>query len=214
LVRRLIDERMVEVYNKLREDIDKRFMVLEENLAQRNIDERTVRTLINHQFNKLHTVVMEEISRVRSEIETLAKQGVDPELVRQMVEEGFNKLLDEVRQFINQRVMHLVDVINERSNEIRDILDLVSEVLKHEVAFEEEITKLRSELRRILDEEYLEELAYRALIKHGIIRKRRRRWGWVAVGLGILIAIVIGLLINPILTVVVLFIVFVILMRW
>ena len=214
MVRRLIDERMVEVYNKLREDIDKRFMVLEENLAQRNIDERTVRTLINHQFNKLHTVVMEEISRVRSEIETLAKQGVDPELVRQMVEEGFNKLLDEVRQFINQRVMHLVDVINERSNEIRDILDLVSEVLKHEVAFEEEITKLRSELRRILDEEYLEELAYRALIKHGIIRKRRRRWGWVAVGLGILIAIAIGLLINPILTVVVLFIVFVILMRW
>jgi uncharacterized membrane protein YgaE (UPF0421/DUF939 family) len=52
------------------------------------------------------------------------------------------------------------------------------------------------------------------LVKRGILKKKRRKWGWVAVGLGILIAIVVGFLINPILTAVVLFIVFVILLRW
>jgi hypothetical protein len=66
----------------------------------------------------------------------------------------------------------------------------------------------------MLSEERIEELIYRVLVKRGLIRKRRRRWVLPIVGLSILIAIAIGLLINPILTVVVLFIVFVILMRW
>jgi predicted house-cleaning noncanonical NTP pyrophosphatase (MazG superfamily) len=110
--------------------------------------------------------------------------------------------------------MHVLSVIDEQNSSIKDILDLVSALLESEVKSEEMLEKLRSEIRKYLNEEYLEELAYRALVKHGIIRKRRRRWGWVAVGLGIPIAIVVGLLINPAITFVILAIVFVVLMRW
>jgi len=82
--------------------------------------------------------------------------------------------------------------------------------LRHELTFEEELGKLRS----ALDEERLEETFYRMLVKRGILKKKRRKWVLPVVGLGILTAIVIGFLINPILTAVVLFIVFVILLRW
>jgi predicted membrane metal-binding protein len=66
----------------------------------------------------------------------------------------------------------------------------------------------------MLSEERIEELIYRVLIRRGLIRRRKRKWVWIAVGLGILAAIIVGLVINPIITLVILFITFVILMRW
>jgi len=214
LVRRLIDERSTEIYSRLKEDMDRRFAALEERLAQRNIDERSIRALVRafvgQEFSRLHSIVMEEITRVRGEVEALARQGVDVEVIKRLVEDAYGKVLDDVKRILDQRIAHIISVIDERSNEVRDALDLVNEILRSEIEFGEKI----EEVRRLLDEERLEELLYRVLVKRGLIRKRKRRWVLPIVGLGILIAIAIGLLINPILTVVVLFIVFVILMRW
>jgi len=87
----------------------------------------------------------------------------------------------------------------------------VNEVLKIVIEDEERV----AEIKNALSEERLEELLYRVLVKRGIIRQRKRRkLVPVIAGLGVLTAIVAGFLINPILTAVVLFIVFVILMRW
>jgi len=55
---------------------------------------------------------------------------------------------------------------------------------------------------------------YRVLVRKGILKRRRRKWVPLIVGLGILAAIVTGLLLSPIVTLVILFIVFVVLMRW
>jgi len=202
---------MVEVYNRLKEDMDRRFAALEENLAQRNIDEKAIRSLVKAMVGsetaKMHSIVMEEIARVE---EKLKKHGIDAELVKQIVNEIQSRLLNDVKQLLDQRTAHIISVIDEQSSSIKDILDLVNEVLKIVIEDEERV----AEIKNALSEERLEELLYRVLVKRGIIRRRKRKWGWVAVGLGILIAIVTGFLINPILTVVVLFIVFVILMRW
>jgi len=209
LVEELVNERIVEAYNKLREDMDKRFAALEEHF-----DERTIRSLrslvkamVDSEAAKMHNIVMEEIARVE---EKLKKHGIDAELVKQIVNEIQSRLLNDIKQLLDQRIAHIISVIDEQGNEVRDALDLINEILRSEIEFGEKI----EEVRRLLDEERLEELLYRVLVKRGLIRKRRRRWGWVAVGLGILIAIVTGFLINPILTAVVLFIVFVVLMRW
>jgi hypothetical protein len=106
--------------------------------------------------------------------------------------------------------MHLASVIDERFGEVRDLLDLTSEILRAEVETEETL----SELRNLLDEEHLEELIYRVLVRKGVLKRRRRKWVPLIVGLGILAAIVTGLLLSPIVTLVILFIVFVVLMRW
>ena len=202
---------MVEVYNRLKEDMDRRFAALEENLAQRNIDEKAIRSLVKAMVGsetaKMHSIVMEEIARVE---EKLKKHGIDAELVKQIVNEIQSRLLNDVKQLLDQRTAHIISVIDEQSSSIKDILDLVNEVLKIVIEDEERVV----EIKNALSEERLEELLYRVLVKRGIIRRKRRRWGWVAVGLGILIALVTGFLINPILTAVVLFIIFVVLMRW
>ena len=218
MVRQLIDERLIEIYGRLKEDMDRRFAALEERLAQRNIDERSIRALVRafvgQEFSRLHSVVMEEITRVRGEVEALARQGVDAEAIKRLVEDAYGKVLDDVKRILDQRIAHIISVIDEQGNEVRDALDLINEVLKLEVEFEEKIEKLRSEVRRTLSEEAIEEYVYRVLVRKGILRKRRRRWVLPVVGLGILAAVATGFLINPAITFVILAIVFVVLMRW
>jgi hypothetical protein len=177
-------------------------------LRKNGVDEKVIRATARAiAAQEAAKIVERKIAELRNEIERL---GIDAETVKKLVDELYGKLINDVKQMLDQRIMHILGEIDEQTNSIRDVLDLVSEILRHELTFEEELGKLRS----ALSEERLEEIFYRMLVKRGILKKKRRKWGWVAVGLGILIAIVIGLLINPILTVVVLFIVFVILMRW
>jgi len=136
----------------------------------------------------------------------LSKRGVDAETIRQVVNEEFSRVINE----LDRRFMHVLSTIDEQSSSIKDILDLVNEVLKIVIEDEERV----AEIKNALSEERLEELLYRVLVKRGIIRQRKRRkLVPVIAGLGVLTAIVTGFLINPILTAVVLFIVFVILMR-
>jgi DNA polymerase III gamma/tau subunit len=182
------------------------------------MDEKTVKSIVKamvgSEVARLHSIVMEEINEVKAKVEELSRRGVDVETIRQVIGEVQSKLLDSVKQIIDQRVMHLAQIIEEKSNDVKDVLDLVNELLKAETKFEEELAKLRAEIRRLLDEEALEELLYRALVKHGVIRRRRRKWAPLIAGLGILAAIIAGLIINPIITLVILFITFAILMRW
>ena len=211
----MIEERAVEIYNRLRDELRRDFeRLVDEYLDRSNVDERTVksiaRAVAGQEFAKLHNIVMEEITRVRGEIEELGRQGVDAELVRKLIDEVYGKLLDDIKQIIDQRIMHLVDAMNEVSNVNKDVLDLVNEILKAEVEFREEFERLKS----LLDEERIEEYLYRVLVKKGILKRRRRKWGWVAAGLSVLAAIIAGFLINPIATLVILFIVFAILLRW
>jgi hypothetical protein len=215
----LIEERAVEIYNRLRDELRRDFeRLVDEYLGRSNVDEKTVksiaRAVASQEFARLHGIVMEEISRLKSEVEELGRQGVDAELVRKLIDEVYNKLLDDVRQIIDQRIMHLVDAMNEVSNVNKDVLDLVNEILKAEVAFEEELGRLRSEIRGMFSEERIEEALYRTLVKRGIIRQRRRRWTPLIAGLSILAAIIAGFIINPIATLVILFIAIVVLLRW
>jgi len=192
---------MVEVYDDLKDKMQRSFEELAVQLEKRGgIDEKAVKALVK-------VLVGKELEKFRGEIEErLSRLGLDRETINQVINEVVNKLLSD----LDRRFMHLASVIDERFGEVRDLLDLTSEILRAEVETEETL----SELRNMLSEERIEELIYRVLVKRGLIRKRRRRWVLPIVGLSILIAIAIGLLINPILTVVVLFIVFVILMRW
>jgi len=211
----LIEERAVEIYNRLRDELRRDFeRLVDEYLGRSNVDEKTVksiaRAVAGQEFAKLHSIVMEEITRVRGEIEELGRQGIDAELVRKLIDEVYNKLLNDIKQIIDQRIMHLVDTMNEVSNVNKDVLDLVNEILKAEVEFREEFERLR----RLLDEEHLEELLYRTLIRRGIIRKRHRTWVPLIAGLSVLAAIIAGFVINPIVTFVIMAIVFVILLRW
>ena len=184
----------------------------EERIAQKfNVDEKSVRALVKafvgQEFAKLHSVVMEEIARVRAEFEErLARLGLDAEAIRRVIDEVQSRLLSE----LDRRFMHMLDAINEVSNVNRDVLDIVNEVLKLEAESKERIEKLES----LLDEERLEELLYRALIRRGVIRQRRRRWAPLIAGLSVLAAIIAGFIINPIATLVILFIAIVILLRW
>jgi translation elongation factor EF-G len=192
----------------------------EERIAQKfNVDEKSVRALVKafvgQEFARLHGIVMEEIARVRAEFEErLSRLGIDAEAIRRIVDEVYGRLLNDVKQLLDQRIMHVLDTINEQSSSIRDVLDLVNEILKAEAAFEEELARFRAEVRKYLNEEYLEELLYRALIRRGVIRQRRRRWAPLIAGLGVLAAVIAGFIINPIATLVILFITFAILMRW
>jgi len=211
----LIEERAVEIYNRLRDELRRDFeRLVDEYLGRSNVDEKTVksiaRAVAGQEFARLHGIVMEEISRLKSEVEELGKQGVDAELVRKLIDEVYSKLLNDIKQVIDQRIMHVLDAINEQSSSIRDVLDLVNEILKAEVETEEALSKLRN----LLDEEHLEELFYRVLIRRGIIRQRRRRWAPLIAGLSVLAAIIAGFIINPIVTFVIIAIAIVILLRW
>jgi Flp pilus assembly protein TadB len=202
---------MVEIYNKLREDIDKRFMALEEDLAQRSIDERSVRALVKamvgSEVARVHSVVMEEFDRLKAKVEEeLSKRGVDAETIRQAVNEEFSRVINE----LDRRFMHVLSAIDEQVNDIRDAMDLINEVLKIVIEDEERVT----EIKNMLSEEALEERFYRILVRKGVLKRRRRKWVPLIVGLGIMAAIVTGLLLSPIVTLVILFIVFVVLMRW
>jgi len=209
----------VELYHRLRDELRREFERLVDEYLNKNIDERTVKSIAKAtaaaEVARLHNVVREELDEFKAEVEErLARLGLDAEAVRKLVDEVYNKLLSDLSGIIDRRIMHVLSVIDEQNSSIKDILDLVNALLESEVKSEEILEKLRSEIRKYLNEEYLEELAYRALVKHGIIRKRRRRWVWVAAGLGIPIAIAVGFLINPAITFVILAIVFVVLMRW
>jgi len=186
-----------------------------EELSKNKIDERVVKSAAKAvaaaEVARLRSIVMEEFNEFKAKVEEeLSKRGVDVEVIRRLVDEVRNSLLGE----FDKRVLHLVDVIDEVGNVNKDILDLINEVLKTVVEDEEKIEELRNELRSLLDEERIEELLYKALMKHGVIKRRRRKWTPLIAGLGVLAAIVTGLLVNPIATLVILFIVFVILMRW
>jgi DNA-binding FrmR family transcriptional regulator len=199
------------VMNRVRQELE----AFAERVAERlNLDEKSIRTLVravvSQEIARIDSTIMENISTLKAEVEELSKQGVDAETIRRMIEERFGRLLGEIKQLLDQRTMHLIDVINEISAVNKDVLDLVSEILRHELTFEEELGKLRS----ALDEERLEEIFYRMLVRKGVLKRRRRKWVPLVVGLGILAAIVTGLLLSPIVTLVILFIVFVVLMRW
>jgi CRISPR/Cas system-associated protein Csx1 len=153
---------------------------------------------------------MAEMDKFRAEVKALARQGVDVEVIKRLVEDAYGKVLDDVKRILDQRIAHIISVIDEQGNEVRDALDLINEILRSEIEIGEKI----EELRNMLSEEKIEELLYKALIKHGVIKRRRRRWAPLIAGLSILAAIIVGLVVNPIATLVILFITFVILMRW
>jgi len=201
----------VELYHRLRDELRREFERLVDEYLNKNIDERTVKSIAKAiaaaEVARLHNVVREELDEFKAEVEErLSRLGLDRETINQIINEVVNKLLSD----LDRRFMHLVSVIDERFGEVRDLLDLTSEILRAEVETEETLSKLKN----MLDEEHLEELIHRVLVKRGLIRRRKRKWVWVAVGLGILAAIIVGLVVNPIITLVILFITFVILMRW
>ena len=203
-IEQLIEDKAVEIYNRLRDELRRDFeRLVDEYLGRSNVDERVIASMVK-------AIVGKEIARLKAEVEELGRQGVDAELVRKLIDEVYNRLLNDVRQIIDQRIMHLVDSMNEVSNVNKDVLDLVNEILKAEVEFREEFERLRG----LLDEEHLEELLYRVLIRRGIIRKRHRTWVPLIAGLSVLAAIIAGFVINPIVTFVIMAIVFVILLRW
>jgi len=216
LVEQLVDERLVEVYGRLREEVRRSFYdLIDEYMSKgRGVDESTVKAIVNKEVTRLYSIVTKDILKLKAEFEErLSRLGVD-ETIRRMIEERFDKLLGEIKQLLDQRTMHLVDAINEVNNINKDVLDLISGLLRAEAEFEEELVKLRNEIRSVLSEDALEEHLYRALIKHGIIRRRKRKWAPIIAGLSVLAAVIAGFIINPIATLVILFIVFVILLRW
>ncbi|PLC67922.1 hypothetical protein B7L70_06205 [Vulcanisaeta sp. EB80] len=208
----MIEERAVEIYNRLRDELRRDFeRLVDEYLGRSNVDEKTVksiaRAVAGQEFARLHGIVREELDEFRAEVEEeLNKHGVDAETIKRIVGEVQNKLLSE----LDKRFMHVLSVINEQSSSIRDVLDLVNEILKAEVETEEALSKLRN----LLDEEHLEELLYRVLIRRGIIRQRKRKWAPIIAGLSVLAAIIAGFIVNPIATLVILFIAIVVLLRW
>ncbi|WP_143615307.1 hypothetical protein [Thermoproteus sp. CP80] len=201
MVERLVNERMVEVYDDLKDKMQRSFEELVEQLEKRSrIDEKAIKALVK-------VLVGKELEKFRGEIEErLSRLGLDRETINQVINEVVNKLLSD----LDRRFMHLASVIDERFGEVRDLLDLTSEILRAEVETEETLSKLKN----MLDEEHLEELIYRVLVRKGVLKRRRRKWVPLVVGLGIMTAIVTGLLLSPIVTLVILFIVFVVLMRW
>ncbi len=181
--------------------------LVDEYLGRSNVDEKVITSMVK-------AIVGKEIARLKAEVEELGKQGVDAELVRKLIDEVYDKLLNDVKQLLDQRIMHVLGTINEQSNSIKDVLDLVNEILKTETAFEEELLKLRDEVRKHLSEEGLEEVIYKTMIRRGIIRKRHRRWVLPVVGLGISAAIVAGFIINPVVTFVTIAMTIAVLLRW
>ena len=202
----------VEIYNRVKEDVAKWLEHVVDELRKNGVDEKVIRATARAiAAQEAAKIVERKIAEFRNEIEEkLSRLGFDAASIRELVNELYGKLINDVRQIIDQRIMHILGEIDEQTNSIRDVLDLVSEILRHELTFEEELGKLKS----ALDEERLEEIFYRMLVKRGILKKKRRKWVLPVVGLGILASVATGFLINPILTAVVLFIVFVILLRW
>ena len=210
---------MVELHHRIMDRVRRELEAFEERVAQRGVDEETARSIARavagQEFARLHGIVREELDEFRAEVEErLSKYGIDAETIRRIVDEVYGRLLTDVKQLLDQRIMHVLDAINEQSSSIRDVLDLVNEILKAEVAFEEELLKLRDEVRKHLNEEGLEEMIYKTMIRRGIIRKRHRKWVLPIAGLVVLGAIIAGLIINPILTIVIIAIAIVILLRW
>jgi hypothetical protein len=210
-IEELIEELHVELYHRLRDELRREFERLVDEYLNKNIDERTVKSIAKAtaaaEVARLHNVVREELDEFKAEIEErLSSLGLDRETINQVINEVVNKLLSD----LDRRFMHLASVIDERFGEVRDLLDLTSEILRIEIETEEELDRLKS----LLDEERIEEYLYRVLVRKGILKRRRRKWVPLIVGLGILAAIVTGLLLSPIVTLVILFIVFVVLMRW
>jgi len=202
---------LVELHHRIMDRVRRELEAFEERVAQRGVDEKTARSIARavagQEFARLHGIVREELNEFRAEVEEeLNKRGVDAETIKRIVGEVQNKLLSE----LDKRFMHVLSVINEQSSSIRDVLDLVNEILKAEVETEEALSKLRN----LLDEEHLEELFYRVLIRRGIIRQRKRKWAPIIAGLGVLAAIIAGFIVNPIATLVILFIAIVVLLRW
>jgi hypothetical protein len=213
LVKRLVDERLVGLRDHVIDLVRRELEAFEERVAERlNLDERVVRStakaIAAAEVTKLHNIVMEEFNEFKAKVEEeLNKRGVDAETIRQVVNEEFSRVINE----LDRRFMHILSAIDEQANDIRDAMDLINEVLKIVIEDEERVT----EIKNMLSEEALEERFYRMLVRKGVLRKRRRRkWVPLIVGLGILAAIVTGLLLSPIVTLVILFIVFVVLMRW
>jgi flagellar motility protein MotE (MotC chaperone) len=208
----------VEIYNKVKEDVEKWFEHVIDELRRNSVDEKAVKSIVKattaNEIARLHSIVMEEFDRLKAKVEELSKQSANPEFTKELVDEIYNKLLNDVRQLLDQRIMHLLDTINEQSSNIKDVLDLVNELLKAETEFEEKLAKLRDEIRGMFSEERLEEVVYKTMIKRGIIRRKRRRWALPVVGFGILAAIIAGFVINPIVTFVIMAIAIGILLRW
>ena len=205
----------VELYHRLRDELRREFERLVDEYLNKNIDEKTVKSIAKAtaaaEVARLHNVVREELDEFKAEVEErLARLGLDAEAVRRLVDEVYNKLLSDLSSIIDRRIMHVLSVIDEQNSSIKDILDLVSALLESEVKSEEILEKLRSEL----SEERIEEYLYRVLVRKGILKRRRRKWGWVAAGLSVLAAIIAGFIINPIATLVILFIAIVVLLRW
>jgi len=214
-IEQLVEELRVEIYSKVKEDVEKWLENVIDELRRNGLDEKTVKSIAKAtaatEVARLHNIVMEEFNEFKAEVEErLSRLGIDAETIRRIVDEVQNKLLSE----LDKRFMHVLSVIDEQNSSIKDVLDLVNEVLKLEVEFEEKIEKLRSEVRKTLSEEAIEDYVYRVLVRKGILRKRRRRWVLPVVGLGILAAVATGFLINPAITFVILAIVLVILLRW
>jgi len=216
LVEEIVNEKVAEMYGRLEQLVRENFeRFAEEYLNKSGVDERRIRSIAKAiAASEALRIVMAEMDKFRAEVEALARQGVDVEVIKRLVEDAYGKVLDDVKRILDQRIAHIISVIDERSNEVRDVLDLVNEVLKLEVEFEEELAKLRGELRSMLSEERVEELLYRTLIRRGIIRRRHRKWALPIIGLSILGAIVAGFIINPIVTFVIIAIAIVILLRW
>ena len=142
-----------------------------------NLDERvvesTAKAVTAQEFARLHNVVREEITRVSSEVEEeLNKRSVDVEVISRLIDEEFNRVINE----LDKRFMHVLSVIDEQFGEVRDVLNLTSEILRIEIEIEEELGRLRDEVRKHLNEEYLEELLYRALVRHRVLKRKRRKW--------------------------------------
>ena len=211
----MIEELRVEIYSKVKEDVKRWLERAIDELRRSGLDEKTVKSIAKAtaatEVARLHNIVMEEFNEFKAEVEErLSRLGIDAETIRRIVDEVQNKLLSE----LDKRFMHVLSVIDEQNSSIKDVLDLVNEILKAEVAFEEELGRLRSEIRGMFSEERVEEALYRTLVKRGIIRQRRRRWAPLIAGLSVLAAIIAGFIINPIVTFVIIAIAIVILLRW
>jgi predicted transcriptional regulator len=211
----LIEELRVEIYNRVKEDVERWLEHVIDELRKNSVDEKVVKGIAKAtaaaEVARLHNVVREELDEFKAEVEErLSRLGLDAEAVRRLVDEVYNKLLSDLSSIIDRRIMHVLSVIDEQNSSIKDILDLVNALLESEVKSEEILEKLRSEL----SEERIEEYLYRVLVKRGIIRRKRRKWVLPIIGLSILGAVVAGFVINPAITAVIILIAIVVLLRW
>jgi len=203
---------MVEMYNRIMDKVRQELEAFEERIAQGGVDEKSIRALVRVVVGQEIAKIDSTISTLKAEIEELSKQGVSAETVRRLIDEIYNKLLSDLSSIVDKRIMHLVSIINEQAAGIKDVLDLADQLLRTETEFEEDLAKLRSEIRSMFSEERVEEALYKVLVKRGVIRQRKK-WAPI-IGLSVLASVVIGLIINPVLTFIVLGITIAVLLRW